>query len=334
MKNYSFDKRHSKFQIEKYILGLLILLCMPNMMYAKPSFNIRKLLNPIHLNFAIGYGRTYYNNQTVEIAVFEKDGNHYLYIPSEGYTGYLISWFGGTYVRMPLYENDDILKNLAEDINQVRSIGFEGKGNTIPIIFSGHIDIYKKLRLELGGSICIHYIKTLQPHEKHKDKLGAYTDPIGRHYVVKAYLMPSFKILENAAYTLLLNTQVSLNFTYGNIIKDPAAIHAAMAPIPIGIGLTLEKHISEYFSMFGRLIYEHSNSIDKFLPNDSSRKIVNLNQQSVFFQVGFTINCPEIPRCPIPHCDIEVKHKHAGKAYRGVSMFTGKNDLGYKLYSK
>lgn len=315
------------------MIGLLILLSTPNIIYAKSSFKIRKLLNPIHFNFAIGYGRTYYNNQTVKIAVLEKDGNHYLYTPSEGYVGYLVRWFGRSYVRMPLYENEETLNKLADNINQVHSIGFEGKGNTFPVTLSGHIDIFKKLRIEVGGNVCVHLIKTLQPNEKHKEDLGNYVDPIGMHYVLKAYLMPSVKLLENTTYTLLLNTQVSLNFTYGNIIKDAAAIHNSMLPIPVGIGLTLEKHISEYFSVFGRLTYEHSNSVDKVIPNNSE-KIVNLNQQSVFFQLGFTINCPETPRCPLPYCDIDVKHKHSNKAYRGVSMFTGKNDLGYRLYNK
>jgi hypothetical protein len=330
MKSYSFDKIYSKFQIKKYIVGLLILFSIPNIMYAKSSSKLRRLINPIRLNFSIGYGQTYYHNQTVGIAVLKKDGNTYLHIPSEGKVGYLIRWFGQSYVRTLLYENEQILDNLAGNSH---SISFKGKGNSFPITLSGHVDIFKKFRIELGSSVCIHYIKTLQSEEKYREDLGEYTDPIGMHYVLKAYLMPGFKLLENNAYTLLLNTQVSLNFSYGNIIKDNAAIHTSIAPIPVGIGLTLEKHISEYFSVFGRVTYEHSNAVDKFIPNNT-QKIVNSNQQSVFFQIGFSINCPKIPRCPIPYCNIDVEHRHSNKAYRGVSMFTGKNDLGYRLYNK
>ena len=332
MKSYSFDKIHSRFQIKKYVVGLLILFSIPNMMYAKSTSKLRKLINPIHFNFSIGYGKTYYHNQTVGIAVIKKDGNHYLHIPSEAKVGYLIRWFRQPYVRTLLYENEQTLSSLANNTNNL-SIGFEGKGNTFPITFSGHVDIFKKFRVELGSSVCIHFIKILQPEERYREDLGDYVDPIGMHYVLKAYLMPSFKLLENNAYTLLLNTQVSLNFTYGNIIKDATAAHNWIAPVPVGIGLTLEKHISEYFSLFGRLTYEHSNTVDKLLPNNST-KVVSLNQQSIFFQIGFTINCPEIPRCPLPDCNIDVKHKHSNKAYRGVSMFTGKDYLGYRLYNK
>src|SRR3546814_4810089 len=83
--------------------------------------------------------------------------------------------FGRPYVCMPLYENEETLNKLANNINQ---IGFEGKGNTFPITLSGHVDMFKKLRIEVGGNVCIHLIKILQPNEKHKEDLvGNYVDP-------------------------------------------------------------------------------------------------------------------------------------------------------------
>ena len=336
MKAYSFCKickPDFKFHVTKSILGLFILLITPSISYGKSPNKLRKFLNPIHFNFSIGYGRTYYNNQTINVAVYEKDGNRYLYNPGESQIIYLIRWFGNSYVRMKAYEDPKLLADLSDsNKNVLRYVTFSGFGNTLPITFSGHVDILKKFRFELGGALYLNFIKTLKPDDKHKE-LSNYNDPKGMHYTLKLYAMPSFKLLENSAYTLLINAQAGFNFSYGNLIKDTGAIHNMVIPVPVGLGVTLEKHISEYFSIFGRILYENTTANDKFLPS-SSRNGVLLSQQSLFLQVGFTINCPEIPRCPYPDCDVQVKHKHLDTPYRGVSMFTGKNYLGYRLYNK
>ncbi len=77
-------------------------------------------------------------------------------------------------------------------------------------------------------------------------------------------------------------------------------------------------------------MYEAKNHIQEILP----QKGVLFTQQAVYLQLGLSLRCPEIPRCPIKSCDVEVKHKHRGKSYRGVSMFTGKDSKGERLYEK
>jgi len=332
MKAYFFCKADFKFHVNRTILGLLILLSIPSISYGKSPSKLRKFLNPIHFSFSMGYGRTYYNNQTVNIAVYERDGNLYLYNPSDNQVSYLIRWFGNSYVRMKAYEDPDFLELLSNANNNLpRYVTFDGFGNTLPFTFSGHIDILRKFRLELGGALYLNFIKTLRPDDKHKDLID-YNDPKGLHYTVKIYVMPSFKLLENSAYTLLINAQAGFNFSYGNVIKDVGAIHNMLFPVPAGIGITLEKHISEYFSVFGRILYEHHTANDRFGATSSNGLL--LSQQSVFLQIGLTINCPEIPICPYPDCNVAVKHKHLDTPYRGVSMFKGKNSLGYRLYDK
>lgn len=329
MKRYSFHQKQLKLGICRYMLGLLLLFIAPSISYGNFSSKLRKLIHPIHFNLSVGYGITQYNMQTANLPLFSKDGSHYIYNPAERYIVYLVNWFKDTYVRMKAYENPDELNALSVNNPALQHVAFNGIGSTIPINLSGHIDILKKFRLELGGSISIQLIKALNPDKQNPD-IPKYIDSKGIHYDLKIFLMPGFKVLENSAYTLLLNTQLGMLFMYGDIIKDRDTINRAFIPMPIGIGITLEKHISEYFSVFSRLLYENSNFTDKFAANS----IVNLQQQTISLQFGVTINCPEIPRCPLPNCDVEVKHKHSNKSYRGVSIFKGKNSLGYRLYTK
>jgi hypothetical protein len=281
----------------------------------------------------MGYGRTSYQNQILKYSVFIKEGNHYLYNSQEGtQTGYLVRWFGKPYIRMHLYESESFLAGLKKPTDgPVQSVSFYGAGHTFPITLSSHVDIKKKWRIEMGGSIYLHTVNELVPEAKYKD-LGTYFDPDGMHYTTKLFLITGYKLLENSAYSLLLNTQLSYDFVYGNLFKDPSAISSNLWSPAVGIGLTLEKHISEYWSIFGKIMYEKVNLVDKMSKLTSS--VVIPTSDSLLLQIGVTINCAEIPQCPIPDCEIEVKHKHADTAYRGASIITGKNSLGYRLYEK
>ncbi len=325
---------HKKIKtlIQRYVLVLSILLIIPNANHAKPSSKLKKFLNHLHFNFSMGYGRTSYQNQILKYSVFIKEGNHYLYNPLEGaQTGYLVRWFGKPYIRMHLYESENFLSGLKKPTDSpVQSVIFYGEGHTFPITLSGHIDIKKKFRIEIGVSTSLHMVNQLIPEAKYKD-LGPYFDPDGMHYTTKVFLIKGYKLLENSAYSLLLNTQLSY-VVYGNLFKDPSAISSNLWSPAVGIGLTLEKHISEYLSVFGKIMYEKVNLVDKM--NKLTSSVVIPSSDSVLLQIGVTINCAEIPRCPIPDCEIKVKHKHADTAYRGASIITGKNSLGYRLYEK
>ena len=335
MQNQSYYKYFLKMYLKQFILGVFIVFSIPNISKAEHRSELRKFLNPIHFNFSMGYGRTYYYNQTVNVTFFEKDSNYYIYNPAEENIIYLVRWFGDPYVRMKLYEGTNFLSTL-QDPNRVISqfVGFKGEGNTFPISISGYMNILKKFRLELGTSIYIHKIKTLSP-EKEDLNLSNYTDPKGMHYSLKIYLGSGLKLLENDIYTLLLNIHAGFNFSYGEFKRPFPPIYHAIAPIPIGIGLTFEKRISEYVSIFSKVLYEIHSTADKFVPISNSKKtMVFLDQRNISLHLGVTLHCPEIPRCPLAQCDVKIKHKHSGISYRGVSIFKGKNSLGYNLYKK
>lgn len=327
MQCYSFLKEsYFKTCFDKYLLCLLLALSIHNVTFSKERFSFRKLLNQVHLNMSVGYGTTFYHNAVAGMYVLEEEGKYYLYNSEAKNVVYLIRWFGDSYVCMKTYNgiSEPPTRNISNDLKTTT----KGKGATFPISLSGHVDILKKFRFELGGALFINKIKTLKPDKKHKH-LGDYNDPKGTHYVVRPFALLGFKLLENSAHTLLLNTQVGFDFTYARL-SDSLAIHRSALPPPVGIGITVEKHISEYFSAFSRLLYDIKIFLDLLEPEAG----VWLKQQSVFLQLGVSLNCPEIPRCPVPHCEVEVKHRHGGKAYRGVSMFRGKDSMEHKIYEK
>lgn len=329
----SYYQQKIKTLITSYVFVLSICFIIPATNHAKPSSKLRKFLNHLHVNFAMGYGRTSYQHSVLKYSLFVKEGTHYLYNSLEGtQTGYIIRWFGNPYIRTHLYESESFLAGLKKQPDgQLQAVTFYGRGHTFPFTLSGHVDIKKKWRVELGGSVYLQMIDQLVPEAKYKD-LGSYYDSAGVHYHTKIFLIMGYKLLENAAYSLLLNTQLSYDFVYGNLWKDTSATSSNLWAPAAGIGLTLEKHVSEYLSLFGKIMYEKVNLVDKLYK--AYTNLILSPRETILLQVGVTLNFAEIPRCPVPDCEIEVKHKHADTAYRGASIAKGENSLGYKLYKK
>jgi hypothetical protein len=317
--------------ISNWIIRILIVLILPTTSYSKPISTIRKFLYPLHFNLNIGYGLNYYTLYTQKLIPFEKDGNLYLYNTNEkGASAYLFRSFGSPYVRVQLYESQSFWEAFQKGLS---ASSYKGMGSAIPIVLSGYIDILKKFRLELGSSLSINFIKRLEPIEKLKDRVPPLIDGTGRHYVLKFFLMPGFKLFENYAYTLLVNTQIAYSLLYGDFINDKQAAMIGLPFLPVAGGFTFEKHISEYLSLYGRALYENANHVYN-LSSSKNDTSITLNTQSFYLQLGVSAHPAEMPRCPIPNCEITTKHKHDDTAYRGSSWIKGRNLMGKRLYDK
>ncbi len=312
---------------QKFYLTLLGLCLLSFASYAKPSSQWRAFFNALHLNFATGYGISSYETMVYKYKAFFQDGQLYVYNPASGpQTAYLVQWYSKPYIKKNLYNPTQSLT-----CSQGELLSYSGIGQMLPLIFSVHTDIKKKLRFEIGSSICINSIKQLAPDEKNQG-FGTYNDAVSTHYLTKIFASLGHKLLENNFCTLLVNTQFSYDFIYGDIFEDDFAVAANYWMPAIGIGFTFEKHISEYMSWFCRLTYEKLRFVDK--PEPAFGGVINSNRDNFLLQIGLTVTCGEIPTCPIHNCKIEGKHNHGEKTYRGVAIPVGKNSKGYRIYKK
>jgi len=312
---------------QKFYIGFLVLFFVSAVTYAKPSSQWRAFFNALHLNFATGYGVSSYETKVYNYKAFFQDGQLYIYNPtSDSQTVYLVQWYSKPYIKKHLYNSTQSLA-----CNQGQLLSYNGIGHMFPLIFSVHTDIKKKMRFEIGGSVCINSIKQLTPDEKNQD-FGTYNDAVSKHYLTKIFASLGHKLLENNFCTLLVNTQFGYDFIYNDIFEDEFAVAANYWMPAMGIGVTFEKHISEYMSWFCRFTYEKLRFVDK--PDPTFGGVINSERDNFILQIGLTLTCGEMPTCPVPHCKIEGKHNHGEKTYRGVAIPVGKNSKGYRLYQK
>lgn len=288
-------------------------------------------MNRVHINVSIGHGHSWYSHHVMHgpggpkrsTVVFRERDKFYINTGEQD-VAYLIRWFDGVYIRMPSYTVSNEHSDAARAINRVK---FQGRGSTIPISLSSHVDLWRKIRVGLGGTFFINTLEYLAPEEKYQN-LGVYTLSKKVHYHVRPFLILGFKVIDHSILSVLLDTNLGFDFLYAASDSSIEVDNAGMQ----SVGLTIERNISAYFRLFGRLSYEISESDEGHL-NEMNTVIVR-SRTGVLLQLGFSFNCPEIPRCSLPGCRIEYKHKHCGKSYRGVSIFTGKDKYGCILHKK
>lgn len=166
------------------------------------------------------------------------------------------------------------------------------------------------------------------------DRMKEYSPRFSTNFMVDPFILLGFKFIENINYSAIIDVQVSPIIIVFNSLDNFYAIKTYTLPFTLGaysLGLTVEKHISEYYRFFGRLAYKTFNfqDITKDIVSTSNEKNWNVS-----FQVGVCFDSPEIERCPVDKCRIQVKHRHNSERFRGSNMFVGENARGEKLFTK
>jgi len=325
----------------------LLLLCLTflasHTSFAKELFLFRKFLNWFHIQAEMGYGHAWYDYKLVNTSeksketdvVFREGDKFYIHTGELGVV-YQIRWLENVYFCIPSYTDVENLSNEGGK-KRISKAEFKGKGASIPIMFSVCGDLRRELRLGVGGAFFINTLECLEHTKEASSKddevryLGVYTLSQKKHYQARPYLILGFKLIDNSAWSVLLNTNLGLDFTYS------ASAWKCLDVSNLGaynIGITIEKHISAYFRLSSKLLYEKSSSVNVLGKDEDKDVSVILEKQNVFFQFGFSFNCPEIPRCSLPSCRTERKHKHGGVSYRGSSIFATRDAQGRRLYLK
>jgi hypothetical protein len=312
------------------LLFLWVTLLSGHVSFAGEHFSFRKLLSRVRTNVSLGYGRSWYSYEVGQhaqarkdaVVVFQEGDKFYINAEKPG-TVYLIQWFHGPYVCMKSYVRPQDLPNNKKIIARAK---FTGEGSTLPIVLSLHTDFWRKMRVGLGGALFMHTLEYLV-HEGRDDEetIGNYTPIKNRYYHVRPFVMLGFKFVDHATWSILLDSHFGVDLPFA------AAAWHSMHILNLGvqdIGITIERKVSEHFRLFGRLSYERFNPLDTF---DDSSSPAALERSSILLQLGLSFHYPEIPRCTLPGCKVERKHKHVGKTYRGTSIFTGRDAQGRRL---
>ena len=80
----------------------------------------------------------------------------------------------------------------------------------------------------------------------------------------------------------------------------------------INLGVTVERELSEYLRIFVRPSYE----IKSYTMSLAAGPSIAHNINAFYLNIGLTYSLPELPKCVIPGCKIQINHAHGDREYR------------------
>lgn len=262
---------------------------------------LRKLLKNFRFSASVGAGKTYFKHKLDSMGIFQS--------PTQG--PYL---FGGDNVPTRGYyqwiDHDvDTTINAATGFlvsSDTATLGFKSKSFTIPIKFTLHYE-YKNFRLGVGYSKDFIFLKPFSPIS-YGDTLRSVSASVGSVSTTKWFVMAGYSFYRLDRFLFTGDLQVGTNkFSKkfdANIIK----------PSPFfNLGVTVERELSEYLKVFIRPSFEFK-SYTITLPETNNR--IKQQSNSLLWNVGVTYSIPELPRCRISQCQIQINHAHGNKEYR------------------
>lgn len=304
---------------------IILLLCMSASLYAqdeeKPTIPLdhfyaepinsngfRKLLSKLHFTFETGYGRTFYNQDLSDFVllqqpdslplIFSKDFNVTGGTVPAGYN-YFFNEVNAT--ENTAFGGNDFLVN-----SDTTELGFKGRGTSIPLTAMIHVEFD---RYKIGGGFTFEYHKigTFEP-TTFSDQISTYDPNFNSTFYKKYFVMLGAKVYRYREYVLAADAHIGAF----NLSKkfDRSVIQKGVF---VNIGATLERELSEYFSVFVRPSFDFKNFTVN-LPESSLN--INTSMNAFYIGLGATYRIPELKRCFIKSCGVQVNHQHGNMEYR------------------
>ncbi len=301
------------------IFGSLITLGQPGHPSVHAQYNIhrnpvRLFLNRISFTLTPGVSSTYYKHDLKGLYLIQDQDNQYV-LPTttdisgqsslSGYADWLNDPVLGPVVVGPTIplpvSNPSLLMNPALINGDSVDIGFRGAASGIPVTVQVHYNFLENFRAGLGFTWEKQYMRPLEPRSL-ENIVRPYEPSFASTSYTRWFVTAGYKFFEWNPYSLVAEGQFGLINGNKRQFNRELVTHTVYG----NIGLSIEQRLSEYF----RIIYKTSLDLKGYrvtLP-DSLRTEIRHGQPALFFQIGVSINVPEIPRSPIANDHTQVKH--------------------------
>lgn len=187
-------------------------------------------------------------------------------------------------------------------------LGFRGKGRNIPFNGNMHYEFLKRYRIGVGYSYEHLTLGEFEPIS-FQDNIGTFRPGQYRGWVRKiyGYAGASFYRIDRFLFTGDIQVgsyKPKRNFDISQIKKS----------IYVNLGVTIERELSENLRLFARPSYDFK-KYTLTLPASNGNSIKH-RMNAAYLQVGFSYSIPELPRCFLKDCKIQINHAHGNKEYR------------------
>jgi hypothetical protein len=270
-----------------------------------PPPTIRNILNKISLGVSTGYGRTFYKHEFTDMALLQKrDDRLYAFsresdISDDEITQSYLNWFNfvpvATNVPIDRANNDFVVSSDSAEI------GYKARARGIPLSFTLHY-AFDRYRVGIGTSYEFHKIHEFNPIS-FTDSLQSFDSPVRKATFKRYFLTLGGRVYSYYDYSLMVEAQIGILKLGPNFDKS-----VIKKGVYFNLGASFEREFSEYFTVFVRPSFE----IKSFTTNLLEGLSVPHKQSALFVNFGVYLKLPELPKCKIKNCQIQINHTHGG----------------------
>ena len=266
-----------------------------------PGF-LRILLSKLNFSVSTGYSSTVFRHELDAFGILQRSGggNPVIFNTASQTSGYS-NWFNrADPVTIAINPGDFTATPGAEPI------GFKSKSFSIPLRGTVHVE-FNRFRIGGGYSFDFMHVSDFKPISFEND-IASFSPDISGFTLKKYFGMIGVSVYRYEKYLLTMDANLG-GYKLGNKF-DNTNIERGLF---FNLGATVEREMSEYFKLFVRPSYELK-SYTLNIPEAGSGIRHGMNSFSL--HIGFTYRIPELPRCFIKNCSIQINHAHGNREYR------------------
>lgn len=277
---------------------------------------LRGLLKNFKFSFNTGFGKTYFKHKLDGFGIYQTPtiGPYIFYgntIPTNGHAQWIDTNIADTIINASagfLVSSD------------TADLGFKSKSFTVPINFALHYE-FKNFRVGVGFAKDFIFLKPFTPLA-YEDQIRKMETESGTVSTTKYYGMVgySFYRVDNFLFTGDVHfgkNKFGKNFNRG--VVSPSMF--------FNLGVTIERELSEYLRISLRPNYEFKSYTLALAESNTS---IKHKANALIWNIGITYSIPELPRCKIKECRIQMNHAHGSREYRSrAHLIWEKQNPGY-----
>jgi hypothetical protein len=270
----------------------------------------RGIVNRVTLGGSVGYGLNHYR-QRLPATVMQQGDQHYLLFDGSP-AGYQ-NWLNSPQYNPLINRGDaDELVNGMADTTRLKMTGF---GQSLPLSLDLHIVLADRFRLGGGLGFELFSINDLD-FKQDGNLFGPYQSGVRTAMAWRYYGMAGARIIRWRYW----DHSVDLRLGKKNFLSqfDKEAVNESMF---VNLGLTMERHYSEYF----RFTLRPSLEWHSFRTALGDQPELKTHVPSLYVQAGVSLNYPRLRRCTMSGCQTQLEHVHYGKEFRGQPLHRWQN---------
>ncbi|NOT76234.1 MAG: hypothetical protein HOP08_15000 [Cyclobacteriaceae bacterium] len=285
--------------------------------YAKIKHRPRSILKNVKFSFSTGYGNTFVSHEL---------GGFGIYQPSNNGAGPRIFpvGSGGLYNNWVNTFSPDSVPGLSPAFqvsSDTTKLGFKGNALNIPLKLTIHYEFKEKYRIGIGYSYELMNIGSLHPIS-YGDRILNFQPAPSSGWMNKYFGLIGVSFYRLGNYLFTGDAQIG-GYNPGSNFKSDLIDKG----IYVNVGVTAERELSEYLKVFVRPSFEIKNYT---LHTPGREKSIDLNINALYVNVGISYSIPELPKCFMADCRIQINHAHGDREYRSrVHPFYKKQNPQY-----